>query len=106
MPDASSARAFASMRLRSVVKSIRRLPSTTASASPHRRAVSRTMAGIVGHVTVLRITASSDGHVARERDAVHAARLALVVVDRVVHRAPVVPQRKGTDVPPEPTCEL
>ena len=62
-----------------------------------RRAVSRTMAGIVGQGDLADIGPCSAGNVAGERDAVHAPRVAVVVVDRVVHRAPVVPQRDRAD---------
>jgi len=54
MPDAMSALAASATIATSPVNPTRRSPSTTASASPKRRAASRTMAGIVGHVTSLR----------------------------------------------------
>src|SRR5690242_20522727 len=95
-------------------------------ASPvgSRRAVSRTMAGIDGHVTSLRTKEerSTGGKsissericrfqrltrgVAGKCDAVHRAGVAVVVVHGVVHRAAVVPQRERAGLPREAAREL
>ena len=52
---APAPRAASATAADSAANSMRRVPSTTASASPNRRAASRTIAGIVGHVTSLRV---------------------------------------------------
>src|SRR5947209_20275330 len=53
-----------------------------------------------------RRTAPSARLVARERDAVHDAAVAVIIVDRIVQRAAIVPQRDRADLPAKPAREF